>query len=200
MIETQMSLAAVCVARILTLHAAWTIRPDGAISLVLHCEKNAEMPYLPRFGLRLFLPQALDSVSYYGYGPHESYCDKHHSAWLDRFEAKVRDLHEDYLMPGKRQPLWLRLGPRDRRGGRGPAGYSRGTLFLLGLPYTQEALEAAKHNFELVESGCTVLCLDFMQSGVGSNSCGPELLEQYRCSFDTADFRMTIRPCGPDRQ
>lgn len=200
-IEAQMSLAAVCVARILTLHAAWTIRPDGAVSLVLHCEKNAEMPYLPRFGLRLFLPQALDSVSYYGYGPHESYCDKHHSAWLDRFEANVRDLHEDYLMPQENGSHfgcdWVRVTDAAGAGLLVTAGER---FSFSASPYTQEALEAAKHNFELVESGCTVLCLDFMQSGVGSNSCGPELLEQYRCNFDTADFRMTIRPCGPDRQ
>ena len=35
----------------------------------------------------------------------------------------------------------------------------------------------------------TVLCVDYMNSGVGSNSCGPELLPQYRLN----DTRMTFK-------
>ena len=43
-----------------------------------------------------------------------------------------------------------------------------------------EELERAAHNCELVSSGKTVLTLDYAMSGVGSNSCGPELPEKYR--------------------
>ena len=43
--------------------------------------------------------------------------------------------------------------------------------------YTQEELTNKKHNYELEKLGCTVFCLDYCQSGIGSNSCGPALLE-----------------------
>jgi beta-galactosidase len=53
-------------------------------------------------------------------------------------------------------------------------------------PYTQEEQTQKKHDFELDESGYTVLCIDYKQNGIGSNSCGPELLEKYR--FDESKF------------
>ena len=54
--------------------------------------------------------------------------------------------------------------------------------------------EAKKHNFELEESGSTVLCLDYAQSGIGSNSCGPDLLEKYRVDEKEFEFRMKLIP------
>ena len=36
----------------------------------------------------------------------------------------------------------------------------------------------------------TVLCLDYRMNGIGSNSCGPRLLEKYR--LDEAEFTFGI--------
>ncbi|MDE5641365.1 MAG: beta-galactosidase, partial [Bifidobacterium castoris] len=62
------------------------------------------------------------------------------------------------------------------------------------LEYTAEEMTRARHDFELKRAGMTVVCVDYMQSGIGSNSCGPELLPQYR--LDDARFRfvVTLRP------
>ena len=57
--------------------------------------------------------------------------------------------------------------------------------------FTQEELTRKKHNFELVPVRETVLCLDFAQAGVGSNSCGPELLPQYHVPAEL-DFACVI--------
>ena len=57
--------------------------------------------------------------------------------------------------------------------------------------YTQEELTEKMHNYELQESPYTVLCVDYRQSGVGSNSCGPELLEKYR--LDEESFSFDVR-------
>ncbi|MBE0600513.1 MAG: hypothetical protein IH607_01905, partial [Firmicutes bacterium] len=64
-------------------------------------------------------------------------------------------------------------------------------------PYTQEELAGAKHNFELRESGYTVLCADYKQSGLGSNSCGPELLSPYRLDETDFPFSLRIDPTRP---
>ena len=56
-----------------------------------------------------------------------------------------------------------------------------------GTVYTQEELENAAHNYELAESDSTVLCIDYSLNGIGSNSCGPVVLDQYR--FDDTSFR-----------
>ena len=60
--------------------------------------------------------------------------------------------------------------------------------------YTQEELREKKHPYELTKCGDTVLCLDYKMSGVGSNSCGPELLPQYRLEEGEFTFRLTLLP------
>ena len=58
------------------------------------------------------------------------------------------------------------------------------------FPYMKRNLIIATrktHKYELQKAGCVVACIDYKQSGVGSNSCGPELLKQYR--LDEEEFR-----------
>lgn len=50
------------------------------------------------------------------------------------------------------------------------------------------------HDFELERSEFTEVSVDYMQSGIGSNSCGPELLPQYRLDADRFTFAVTLRP------
>lgn len=59
-------------------------------------------------------------------------------------------------------------------------------------PYTQEELTTKKHSYELQPCGSTVLCLDYAQNGIGSNSCGPELSEQYRLDAEEFDFEIKM--------
>ena len=59
---------------------------------------------------------------------------------------------------------------------------------------SQEELAEKAHNFELVKSGRTVLCLDGQMSGIGSNSCGPELLPQYRVGAEPITLHLTLKP------
>ena len=37
-----------------------------------------------------------------------------------------------------------------------------------------------KHNWELTEREYTHLCIDYFMSGVGSNSCGPALADEWK--------------------
>ena len=59
-------------------------------------------------------------------------------------------------------------------------------------PYTAEELTAAAHNYELPDSDKSVLCIDYRQNGIGSNSCGPELDEKYRFDENEWDFGFTV--------
>ncbi len=59
--------------------------------------------------------------------------------------------------------------------------------------YTQEELTEKLHNYELEESPYTILCLDYRQSGVGSNSCGPQLLEKYQLKEENFSFGMRLK-------
>ena len=59
-------------------------------------------------------------------------------------------------------------------------------------PYTAEELTNAAHNYELPESNKAVLCIDYRQNGIGSNSCGPELDKKYRFDEDEWEFGFTM--------
>lgn len=59
-------------------------------------------------------------------------------------------------------------------------------------PYTAEELTNAAHNYELPEGNKAVLCIDYRQNGIGSNSCGPELDEKYRFDEDEWEFGFTM--------
>ena len=44
------------------------------------------------------MPQGNEHVEFFGYGPHESYVDKHRSTYKGRFETTVSNMHEDYCI------------------------------------------------------------------------------------------------------
>ena len=186
-ISCGLSVSAGFLQRILEIEARWEIGADGKILMTLHCRRNAEMPYLPRFGLRLFQPKEYEAVEYFGYGPNESYVDKHRSSYLGRFRDTVRGMHEDYLKPQENGSHcgcgYVTLSAENAEPFR-----ARGTepFSFHASHYPQEELTRRLHNFELREADFTELCLDYKNSGVGSNSCGPELAEKYR--LDETDF------------
>ncbi len=191
-ITADLSLSAVFIQRILTIKATWTIHSDGHISADLHVNRNTELPFLPRFGLRLFLPKQFDQVTYTGYGPYESYIDKHRASIFGTFTSKVCNLHEDYIKPQENGSHWGCKSVCISN----PFAYTIaafGEHFSFNASeYTQEELSSKMHNYELTPCEDTVLCLDYQQSGIGSNSCGPALLKPYRLDADTFDYHIDL--------
>ena len=58
--------------------------------------------------------------------------------------------------------------------------------------YTQEELTEKEHNFELQPCGSTVVCIDYAQNGIGSNSCGPELQSKYKFDEEAFTFEFAM--------
>lgn len=179
LITAEFSVAAVFIQRILTGKAEFLVSPEGEISACINVKTNPGMPFLPRFGIRMFLPKYMDQVSYLGYGPYESYIDKHRASYYGRFNSAVKDMYEDYIFPEENGSHW---GCTDLCiSGGGLKMSVQGNNFSFNASrFTQEELTEKLHNFDLRPSPHTVFCLDYRQSGIGSNNCGPELLEQYR--------------------
>lgn len=193
-ITCHLGLAALCLRRSVEVQAKWEIDAFGRITCHLDCQRDTNFPYLPRFGLRLFLPQDYGFAEYYGYGPYESYLDKHQASRLGLYAQSVEALHEDYLKP---QENGSHFGCRFVTLTNGSAGLtcaSAQPFSFQASPYTWEELAAKKHNYELEKSGYTVLSLDYKMSGVGSNSCGPALAHQYRLEEENFKFNFSIFP------
>lgn len=190
-IQTVLSVTAVVVQRILNIKAIWSIGNDGTIEIKLEVKKDPEFPELPRFGLRLFLPKEMDEVTYYGLGPVENYRDKHRASCHGLFSSNVKEMHEDYLRPqenGSRSDCdFVTIN-----GAEESLSVTAAQTFSFNASiYTQEELTKKAHNYELESSGCTVLCLDYQQNGIGSESCGPDLRKEYM--FDDEVFTFDVR-------
>lgn len=193
-VRTRLSISAVFTQRILDIAAVWTVWESGRIDMKLDCRRNEQFPMLPRFGLRLFLPRDMSRITYYGLGPVESYIDKCRASYHDVFCGDVTQLHEDYIRPQENGSHYdcdyvKAAGSRLTLAAAGETTFS-----FNASVYTQEELTAKAHNYELVPSPYTVLCLDYRQNGIGSNSCGPELMKQYRLEEPAFAFELTLTP------
>ena len=154
----------------------------SACGLDIRCkaEFSNKVTFLPRFGIRLFVPKAFDRVDYFGYGPYESYIDKHQADYIGNFTANIRDMHEDYIRP---QENGSHFGCRHMTvsDGRINLRFTAENDFSFNASeYTEEELAAKRHNFELQKCESNVICIDSKMAGVGSNSCGPALADKYR--------------------
>ena len=193
-VTCQLSIAALTVSPFLRVEAQWAIDAQGRIDASLDCRRDGRFPWLPRFGVRLFMPRDFASVEYFGYGPYESYQDKHQASHLGVYAQAVDAMHEDYLKPQENSSHWGCRYVTLTDGAYSLTASSETPFSMNVSPYTQEELAEKKHNYELTKCGQTVLCLDYKMSGVGSNSCGPELLPQYRLEEEEFAFRFTLMP------
>jgi len=186
-ISTSLGISAVAIQRILNVKTKWTVRPDGSIVFDTDAKKTEpihtganELPFLPRFGIRMFLAKELENAEYFGFGPNESYIDKRRSSYISKFNTTVSEMHEDYTKPQENGSHYDCDYIALSDGKNTIKVSSPDGLSFNASHFTQEELTTKKHNFELEESGMTVLCIDCRQSGIGSNSCGPALREKYR--------------------
>ncbi len=199
-IHSRMAMTAVTVQRMMDIDTVWRIDNTGQISVTMDVTRNPDFPELPRFGLRLFLPEEMNQVTYFGMGPEESYVDKCRAASHGLYSSTVADLHEDYIKPQENGSHfgcdYVILKGRDSA----IKAYGEKPFSFNASVFTQEELTEKKHNFELVPCGSTVWNLDFRQNGIGSNSCGPRLLEKYRLKEETFTFSLHLKPEHTEEQ
>lgn len=142
--------------------------------------------------MKLKLPKHFQKINYYGYGPTESYCDKHHATFIDKFTTTVDQLHEDYIKPQENGSHYYCSFVQASSQAHSLTAYGSAPFSFNASNFTIEELSSKKYNFELAEAEYMTLCIDYMQSGVGSNSCGPELLPQYRLDHENIQWEMGI--------
>ena len=176
------------------LNYLYEIHSDGTIKVTVKGKallRGSEIPaLLPRIGLTMHLNESYDQASWYGRGPGESYADSRRSQHVGYYEAKIRDLHTDYVYPqenGARSECDFLALSREKESIL--FSFHEKRDFTLH-DYETEALEKAAHRGEIKRSPYSVLTLDWKQSGLGSNSCGEEQLPPYRVTVE--DFSLSF--------
>ena len=193
-ITSHASVVAETVQKILDVTITWKIEAAGKIDADIAVTKDDEFPDLPRFGVRMFLDKKLSAVRYFGMGPQESYCDKHQAASHGLYRADVADLHEDYIRPQENGSHYDCEYVELNNSRYGIVASAEKAFSFNASYYTQEELEKKTHNYELTESDSVVFCVDYALNGIGSNSCGPVVLEQYRFDDVLFRFQFTLIP------
>ena len=194
LIMEHLAVVADTVQKILDVEMTWKINEDGKIEAVIEAVKDKEFPDLPRFGIRMFLNKKMDEIAYFGMGPQESYRDKHQASCHGLFRSKVAQMHEDYIRPQENGSHYDCDYVELTNGQCGIAAVSKNPFSFNASVYTQEELERVSHNYELKESDSTVFCMDYAMNGIGSNSCGPDVMDKYRFDEEAFQFQFELIP------
>ena len=196
-------------------NATWTVSQTGCITLDtnVNVTKNecmtrrpgsspAAQLMLPRFGLRFVMPKGTENIRYFGYGPHESYADMHHSAYKGFFTTAVDDMFVNYPVPqenGARYSTDYAMVTDGRGVGILFEAMEGKPFSFNAMHYTSHDLDNAKHPHELTKLDETIVNIDYKNSGIGSASCGPELHGLYKISERNFSFSVKFSPVILDK-
>ena len=98
----------------------YTVTPGGLLHIKCCAEFSNKVTFLPRFGIRLFVPKSFNRVEYFGY---ESYIDKHQATYMGNFSGLIEKMHEDYIRPPLQLQAYECYGRRNKNKIRGFRGF-----------------------------------------------------------------------------
>lgn len=173
----------------------YTFYPDGTVDMNVDFTPHSDK--LRRAGLVCAINPALDNVNYFAYGPWENYADRKDGVMVGRYATKVADMVQPYVKP---QSTGGREGLREMTltdaSGRGINIETEGNVSFSILPYTDQDLMKAAHQWDLTGRPYNVLHLDAWTRGVGNASCGADVdtLPIYRVPNRPMSYKLRITP------
>ena len=195
-ITAEISLGADSKLPILKAKAEYTVLASGELNISYDVKVGEKMPFLPRFGLIFTMPEGSENLRYFGYGPHESYSDKHQASRMGDFTTTVTENFEHYVRPQENcahfGTKWVTVWSH---AGHGLLVTALGEdISFNASHFSDKLLTETAHDYELVPASETFFTVDYKQSGVGSNSCGPKLMEKYQLCEKSFSFKISVKP------
>ena len=175
-----------------------TLRPDGVLGCLFTFDVPPAFSDLPRVGVKLELPDRFDRITYRGLGPLENYRDRDAAAYESVFEDTAEGMFTPYIMPqanGNRTRV-LYAACRDAEG-HGVLFVAPGRMEFSVCRYAQEDMTEALHLSELKADGVLHVYCDAFQRGVGTATCGPDALEEYRIAPGRYKLELLLAPLAP---
>ncbi|MEK3982038.1 glycoside hydrolase family 2 TIM barrel-domain containing protein [Paenibacillus sp. FSL K6-3166] len=180
-----------------TLLVQYEIRPDGSIEFLQELNPgSSDLPEIPEFGMMFVLAGRLDTLSWYGRGPHENYWDRQTGSPLGRYSGKVSDQFVPYLRPqecGNKTDVRF-ASITEANDGSGLYFDSAIPMEINALPWMPDELEASDHVYKLPVSNKSVLRVNYKQMGVGGDdSWGARTHEEFTLPANRPyAFRFTL--------
>lgn len=163
---------------------------DGRIDKTVKGQVRENTTWLPRLGYEYCLPLSSSDFEYFGMGPYENYCDLNYCAYYGMYESSADKEYVPYVRP---QEHGNHTGTKMLKIGK--LIFTSDKEFEINVSnYSTKALEKADHTDELERDGFIHLRVDYKNSGVGSNACGPALEERFRLKEKDIEFSYSIAP------
>lgn len=159
---------------------AYTVTGDGTVHTALSYDPPKGIHDMPEFGMLFKFDADYENLTWYGYGPAETYCDRERGGKLGIHHNKVADNIAQYLVPQEcGNHTHVRRASVTDNLGRG-IEFSGKELSFSALPYTPHELENAMHSYELPPVYYTVVRVALQQMGVaGDDSWGARTHDEY---------------------
>ena len=172
-----------------------TVFADGRLLFDNSVTPYGNLPTLLRIGANTEFSKNYKNVSWYGFGPFETYPDRKASGRVGVYEEKAGKELENYVMPqecgAKMNTVYMTLTDEN---GAGVAFFGARPYTMSALPFRAEELDDMKHQYETANSDKVILTIDYMQNGLGNRSCGPDVLPSYRLQPDPVRYAYTMMP------
>ena len=183
--------------RFITHTHRYRVTPSGNVAVENMFDVDRRLPELPRLGVSLVVPTDFEQLEWFGRGPLENYRDRNRGSILAHYHSTVSDQYVPYILPqehgNKTEVRWLGLHDGHGNCVRFTA---RGPMEASASHFTASDLYRAKHTTDLAPRPEVHVNLDFAQRGLGTASCGPDTLEQYRIRTGRYAFNFTVSTTG----
>lgn len=174
----------------------YTKTRDGGVKVQTTFEPDtALVKSMARLGLTFEMNDTYGNIAYLGRGDNETYSDRKQSGKIGLYQTTAERMFHYYVTPqstGNRTDVrWAKL---TNERGEGLFVESNRPFQFSVVPFSDVILEKARHINDLERSGKVTVHLDAEQAGVGTATCGPGVLPEYRVSLKGQSFEFTIYP------
>ena len=168
----------------------YTVYEDGEIEVAMTSDIIEQIEWLPRLGFEMKIPKEKANFKYFGMGPAENYSDMKSHAAMGLYESCAADEYVNYVMP---QEHGNHTGTKYLEIAEGLTFVADTEFEFRVSEYDTMDLEMAMHTDELKKDDFINVRIDYKMSGLGSNSCGPDVEEKYRLSEKKISFKFSIK-------
>jgi beta-galactosidase len=162
---------------------------DGSADISLNGSVRERAFWLQRIGFDFWLKRKNAKFTYYGKGPEDNYCDMYRHTTTNWYESDAESEHKCYTFP---QECGNHTNCKKIMFYSSLSFETEDKFEFKVSPYSPIDIENATHIDELHKREDTYVRIDYRNSGIGSNSCGPMLKEKYRLQEKNIEFKFTI--------
>ena len=181
--------------RTLSQTTRYSVHPTGLVHVHVGFEVGKSLDDLPRVGLEWVLPGDFNHMEWFGRGPHESYVDRRSGAAVGYYQGSVADQYHPYVVPqengNKTDVRWMAVRKTDSAGLLFVAAHS---MEASAAHWRTSDLYQATHAHQVTFRNETYVRLDAAQRGLGTGSCGPDTLDDYRIAPGKTTLEFWVIP------